>query len=108
MGWRSTGTFDGALAGPTTTRLHTSRGARTAPAGGASRCWERGPAAWPWRPGDQLKLRAQLVDESLLLYSSEREALLQLAEQRTNGRYLYRPANIEDVFLSLTGWELRD
>lgn len=61
-----------------------------------------------WQTGDQAKMRVQQVGETVLIYSSERDPLLQLAEQQARGRYLYRPANLEDVFLRLTGWELRD
>lgn len=61
-----------------------------------------------WQSHDRLKMRVQQVGETVLIYSSERDALLQLVEQRARGRYLYRPANLEDVFLRLTGWDLRD
>lgn len=70
----------------------------------------RGDAAWSWhrQPLRQVNMRVQQVGETVLLYASERDALLQLVEQRASGHYLYRPANLEDVFLRLTGWDLRD
>jgi len=36
------------------------------------------------------------------------EPLLHSLEQRPELRYLHRPANLEDVFLRLTGRDLRD
>lgn len=63
---------------------------------------------WHWQPHGQAKMRMQQVGETVLVYAMERDALLQLAEQRAGGHYLYRPANLEDVFLRLTGWDLRD
>ncbi|HET8701359.1 MAG TPA: ATP-binding cassette domain-containing protein [Nitrococcus sp.] len=70
----------------------------------------RGEAAlsWHWSPPSQARMRVQQIGETVLIYASEREALLQLVEQQASGRYLYRPANLEDVFLRLTGWALRD
>lgn len=41
------------------------------------------------------------------LYGNDREPLLAIAEE-TGAEYLYRPANLEDVFLKLTGRELRE
>ena len=36
------------------------------------------------------------------------KALLHSLEQRPELRYLHRPANLEDLFIKLTGRELRD
>ena len=41
------------------------------------------------------------------LYGDDRELLVAIAEA-TGGEYLYRPANLEDVFLTLTGRGLRE
>lgn len=43
----------------------------------------------------------------LRLYGDDREALLSIADSAER-EYLYRPANLEDVFLKLTGRELRE
>lgn len=41
------------------------------------------------------------------LYGDDRELLVAIAEA-AGGEYLYRPANLEDVFLKLTGRDLRE
>lgn len=63
---------------------------------------------WHWQPGTESGIRMQQTGETILLYAGEREVLLTLMEQQGYARYLYRPANLEDVFLRLTGWNLRD
>ncbi|MRH78991.1 ATP-binding cassette domain-containing protein [Spiribacter sp. C176] len=53
-------------------------------------------------------VRTEAVGETLLIYSNTRDTLLNAVEADIGTRYLYRPAGLEDVFLRLTGRELRD
>lgn len=52
--------------------------------------------------------RAELAGETLFCYTRDSEALMQNLRAQTHMRYLHRPANLEDVFLKLTGRDLRD
>ena len=56
----------------------------------------------------QLCARHENVGETLFCYSSDGAALMQNLHTQTQLRYLHRPASLEDVFLKLTGRELRD
>lgn len=51
--------------------------------------------------------RSEQNGDTILIYSDSRESLLSWLESG-NLRYVYRPANLEDVFLTLTGRDLRD
>ena len=44
----------------------------------------------------------------MFCYVRDAEPLLHDLEGRGDLRYLHRPANLEDVFMKLTGRELRD
>lgn len=57
------------------------------------------------RPHEFAGVRVEHVGETVLLYSADRERLLQVAGDL---HYIHRPANLEDVFLKLTGRDLRD
>ena len=64
----------------------------------------------PWAAADGARLAARLErsGETVFCYAVDAAPLLASLD-RTNGlRYLHRPANLEDVFLKLTGRELRD
>ncbi len=52
--------------------------------------------------------RIEITGETAFCYGDDLEALLQKLKSQTILRYLHRPANLEDVFLKLTGRELRD
>ncbi len=52
--------------------------------------------------------RIEPVGETVLIYGNEREALLREVDALIGPGYLYRPASLEDVFLRLTGRDLRD
>ena len=56
----------------------------------------------------QLCVRHENVGESLFCYSRDGAALMQNLHGQQHLRYLHRPASLEDVFLKLTGRELRD
>ena len=53
-------------------------------------------------------LRVEPVGETVLIYGQQRDRLLDEVEALVGPGYLYRPASLEDVFLRLTGRELRD
>lgn len=65
-------------------------------------------AAWNTAYAVTLCERAELAGETLFCYTHDGEALLQNLRAQTDMRYLHRPANLEDVFLKLTGRDLRD
>lgn len=52
--------------------------------------------------------RLERVGETIFCYCRDEYPLLQEVQQWTNLHYLRRPANLEDVFIKLTGRELRD
>jgi lipooligosaccharide transport system ATP-binding protein len=57
------------------------------------------------RPHDFPQVRVEHVGETVLLYAHERERVTRAVEGLHS---IHRPANLEDVFLKLTGRELRD
>jgi lipooligosaccharide transport system ATP-binding protein len=65
-------------------------------------------AAWGAEFGGVLCQRQEVVGETLFCYTRDGEPLMQNLKARHGLRYLHRPANLEDVFLKLTGRELRD
>ncbi len=65
-------------------------------------------AAWSAEFGGALCQRQELVGETLFCYTQDGGPLMQNLKARHGLRYLHRPANLEDVFLKLTGRELRD
>ncbi|HKO87000.1 MAG TPA: ATP-binding cassette domain-containing protein [Burkholderiales bacterium] len=60
-----------------------------------------------WAAGAQAE-RIERSGETVFCYAREVGMLLRDLDQRPALRYLHRPANLEDVFLKLTGRELRD
>ena len=67
------------------------------------------PVQTDWlRPLTDAGLRVEPVGETVLIYGNEREPLLNTVEALIGTGYLYRPASLEDVFLRLTGRDLRD
>lgn len=55
-----------------------------------------------------LAKRVEITGETAFCYGAGLEPLLKNLQTQTVLRYLHRPANLEDVFLKLTGRELRD
>jgi lipooligosaccharide transport system ATP-binding protein len=70
-----------------------------APTGGSERS-ERG--------GRQFCRRCEQAGETLFCYTEAPEKVVAELEAHPGLRYLHRPANLEDVFLKLTGRDLRD
>jgi lipooligosaccharide transport system ATP-binding protein len=52
--------------------------------------------------------RLERVGETAFCYTEDEVPLLEALQQRSDLRYLHRPANLEDVFLRLTGRNLRE
>jgi lipooligosaccharide transport system ATP-binding protein len=52
--------------------------------------------------------RAEHTGETMFCYTHHAAPLIATLENRPSLRYLHRPANLEDVFLKLTGRDLRD
>ena len=52
--------------------------------------------------------RVERVGETVYCYAEDVEPLLKDLSRRTNLAFLHRPASLEDVFLKLTGRDLRD
>jgi lipooligosaccharide transport system ATP-binding protein len=67
-----------------------------------------GAFAWAEREGRRLADRLEITGETAFCYAGEPAPLLQSLEHAPGLRYLHRPANLEDVFLKLTGREMRD
>jgi lipooligosaccharide transport system ATP-binding protein len=64
--------------------------------------------AWADARGRQLAERLELAGETAFCYARDAAPLLADLATQTNVRYLHRPANLEDLFIKLTGRELRD
>ncbi|RMD79952.1 MAG: ATP-binding cassette domain-containing protein [Gammaproteobacteria bacterium] len=68
-----------------------------------------GPEAGGWAERlAPLAQRVERVGETVLFYVREEGPLLRALERAGEVRFLHRPANLEDVFLRLTGRELGD
>jgi lipooligosaccharide transport system ATP-binding protein len=67
-----------------------------------------GAEAWAAAHGTALCERCEQTGETVFCYTHKADPLLHDLEQRPELRYLHRPANLEDVFLRLTGRDLRD
>src|SRR5437660_6724642 len=64
--------------------------------------------AWADARGRQLAERLELAGETAFCYARDAAPLLADLAKQTSVRYLHRPANLEDLFIKLTGRELRD
>ena len=58
--------------------------------------------------GTALAERVETSGETVFCYTNHADPLLQELAHATDLRYLHRPANLEDLFLKLTGREMRD
>lgn len=63
---------------------------------------------WGQQNGIKLCERHETVGETFFCYTHDGQKLMDRLRDADNMRYLHRPANLEDVFLKLTGRELRD
>ncbi len=64
-------------------------------------------AQWAATAGG-LAERIEVSGETVFCYTNQVEPLLQSLSHAQGLRYLHRPANLEDLFLKLTGREMRD
>ena len=69
-----------------------------------------GDGATDWASGNGARLseRCEASGETVFCYTRDAASLIAELESRPDLRYLHRHANLEDVFLKLTGRELRD
>ncbi|RKZ34230.1 MAG: ABC transporter ATP-binding protein, partial [Gammaproteobacteria bacterium] len=67
-----------------------------------------GMEAWHERYGSRLAERSEVVGETVFYYLADEKPLLDALRREAELVYLHRRANLEDVFLKLTGRELRD
>ena len=69
-----------------------------------------GEAARSWADtrGRALAKRLEIAGETAFCYATDAAPLLADLATRAGVRYLHRPANLEDLFIKLTGRELRD
>ena len=67
-----------------------------------------GAESWAADFGRSHAERCERSGETVFCYARETAALLHDLDRRDGVRYLHRHANLEDVFLKLTGRELRD
>ena len=67
-----------------------------------------GVTEWVYTRAINLATRIERTGETAFCYTPDATRLLEDLAQRPELRYLKRPANLEDVFVKLTGRELRD
>ncbi|QTQ32175.1 ATP-binding cassette domain-containing protein [Aromatoleum bremense] len=67
-----------------------------------------GAEAWAARHAAAFARRFEVSGETAFCYVEDAAPLLAHLSAQSGLRYLHRPANLEDVFLKLTGRELRD
>jgi lipooligosaccharide transport system ATP-binding protein len=63
---------------------------------------------WLASRGTKLSERSELTGETAFCYTRDPQPLLDDLQNEPGLRYLHRAANLEDVFLKLTGREMRD
>ena len=63
-----------------------------------------------WKKANPLTapIRCEQVGETCFFYGADLSSLVSSLDGWPYVRYAYRPANLEDVFLKMTGRELRD
>ena len=64
--------------------------------------------AWAEAHGRRLASRLEIAGETAFAYAKDPQPMLADLATRAGVRYLHRPANLEDLFIKLTGRELRD
>ena len=67
-----------------------------------------GAAAWAQTHAAAFSSRYEISGETAFCYVQDAQPLLTHLAQQEGLRILHRPANLEDVFLKLTGREMRD
>lgn len=67
-----------------------------------------GAEAWAERAALEFSQRFEVSGESAFCYVRDAQPLLQHLQMQNGLRFVHRPANLEDVFLKLTGREMRE
>ncbi len=67
-----------------------------------------GLTEWTRLHAAQICLRFETVGETLFCYTDTPERVIAVLQASPALRYIHRPSNLEDVFLKLTGRDLRD
>ena len=67
-----------------------------------------GAAEWAHSHAARHAQRFEVSGETAFCYVENAQPLLHELQQHAHLRYLHRPANLEDVFLKLTGREMRE
>jgi len=67
-----------------------------------------GAERWAETFGRQASERCEKTGETIFCYTHDADPIVHHLDGQHGLRYLHRPANLEDVFLKLTGRELRD
>jgi len=67
-----------------------------------------GARGWAERAGRSLCPRLEIAGETVFCYARDAAPILRSLEGQPGLRYLHRPANLEDLFLKLTGREMRE
>ena len=65
-------------------------------------------ATWHEIIGHDLAERSEQVGETIFYYTRDERPLIEALRAREELTYLHRRSNLEDVFIKLTGRELRD
>jgi lipooligosaccharide transport system ATP-binding protein len=63
---------------------------------------------WAEAEGRSKSARIEISGETVFCYTNNAEPLLESLQPVEGVRYIHRPANLEDLFLKLTGREMRD
>ena len=63
---------------------------------------------WAQMHGRRIAKRMEIAGETAFCYAADAKPLLNDLASRAGVRYLHRPANLEDLFIKLTGRDLRD
>ena len=66
------------------------------------------PVEWARNEAERYARRCEMAGETLFCYVDQPAELLERLATKPGLRVLHRPANLEDVFLKLTGRDLRD
>ncbi len=64
--------------------------------------------SWAEAHGRRIAKRLELTGETAFCYAHDAKPLVDDLSGRAGVRYLHRPANLEDLFIKLTGRDLRD
>ncbi|MFN3543449.1 MAG: ATP-binding cassette domain-containing protein [Thiobacillus sp.] len=67
-----------------------------------------GLEAWTRDHASTVCTRSETVGETLFCYTDDADRVIDALKEAAGLRYIHRPSNLEDVFLKLTGRDLRD